>query len=140
MEVLDVTTPEVVYRRNHYGNFYEYDYDYDVSYYGRVLPPLDPESAWEMIVNDDNPSRYPFVWRAEMKVRLKTGAIAYIDWDYLENYMPGDSSRKDPRWTVSSIKPDLTEWVGPKTVCSLVGNRKCVYMPDEKESDIILIV
>lgn len=125
MEVLEVKIPEVVYRRNHYGNFYEYDYVHTLAWEGRELPALDPEGSWKMIVHDENPSRYPFVWRAEMKVKLKTGVIAYVEWDWVEDGMPDSSSRKDPRWSVSSVKPDLTKWVAPFTICSLIGSKTC---------------
>lgn len=126
MEVLEVSEPEVVYRRNFYGNFSEYDYVQTLPWTGRELPALDPEAAWKIIAADDNPSRFPFVWRAEVKVRMKTGTIGYVEWDWVEDGMPDSRDRIDPRWTVSSIKPDRTKWIAPFTICSLTGSRKCV--------------
>lgn len=125
MEILEVGKPEVVYRRSIAGNFYEYDYWRMIPGYGRILQPLDQEEAWEMIINDPNPSRFPFVWRSTVKVRYRSGKVGTIDWDWAEERMPGWPGRKEPRWTLSSFEPIGTEWVGLYTLCSTGKNRTC---------------
>lgn len=129
MKVIDATEPKMQYRRNYRGSFYEYDYSSFLLGFGRILPELDEEGSFNLMISDKNPSRFPFVWRSTMTVILKTGVKAELEWDYTdENY---DASWI-PRWSVSSVNPDRTKWIGDYTFCSHDG-KLCRYIKGEKD-------
>lgn len=117
MEIIDVTEPKVVYRNNINGNFVEYDYSPAPFYAGQELVDFNPAVAWDMLIHDLYPSRYPFVWRAEVTVKTRADMIVKVDWDWVEDFTPKTSVWIEPRWTVSGMRMLPTRWVGERSIC-----------------------